>query len=190
MIVFSRERGWKSLHGDVETFCKIMQFEPDAEQLHYLLRVQNAQHRGCRLGLVPMEAGKAFQIIATAMFYRALVCEVPSYLFFEHTWNADKWVASMSNWGFQSSEPMRTQIQVSKQRKFLACNGTHICHVVGPHTKDDRFRTGKQDIVLCDFDSTPTERIQRACTLTQGAVLYIPNGALAEPEDRRETPDG
>lgn len=189
--MFNRERGWQGLKGDVKTFCKLLQFEPDSQQLHYLLRVQNAHEGACRLGLPPMDETKAFQIIATAMFFRALVHFVPSYLFYEHKWSADKWVNSMRSWGAQANYPLLAQIQVSKQRRYLVANDIHVCHVVGPWTKDNRFIPGRQDIILPDFDDTPTDRILRICELTEGSILYIPhNGTLAEPEDRREAPDG
>ena len=66
------------MNGDILTFCKILQFEPNAQQIHYLMRVQNTGTEGARLGLLPMPGMDAFAIVATAMLYRALVYDIPS----------------------------------------------------------------------------------------------------------------
>lgn len=189
----SRDRGWKALRNDMATFCRILQFEPTHAQMHFLLRVQNINNGALRLGLPPMGTDDAFGIVATAMFYRAFVWEIPSYLFYENEANAKKWVQSMTLWGSRSIDTMRSQLQVSKQRRFLTANGIHVCHCIGPWIKDDKFVTGRQDIVLSDFDETPTFRIARACALTKGSMLYIPhNGTLQNKildkgqEDRRQ----
>ena len=186
----SRDKGWKALQGDITTFCKILQFAPTHRQLHYLLRVQRAGRGSLRLGLPQMEGDEAFAVTATALLYRAFAFNIPSYLFYEHDWHARKWVQSMALWGANSIDPMRAQLQVSKQRRFLMANGVHVCHGVGPWMKDDKFTAGRQDIILPDFDNTPTHRVIRACELTVGSILYVPhNGTLAESAHRRKAKD-
>ena len=119
-----RDKGWNALRGDILTFCKLLQFKPSPQQQHYLLRVQNIPAKeGCRLGLVPMDDADAFAIVATAMFYRALVYGIPSYVFYEFQWHAEKWVNSMAVWGSHAIDPLSSQLQVSKQRRFLLANG-------------------------------------------------------------------
>lgn len=191
ILVFNHDKGWRALKDDIKTFCKVLQFEPNDQQMHYLLRVQNAGSGPCRMGLLPMPGMDAFGIVAASLLYRAMVYEIPSYLFYEHRYLAEKWVNSLALWGVNSIEPLRSQLQVSKQRRFLLANNIHVCHIVGPWTSDARFKPGKQDIVLPNFDTMPTPRIRRICDLTVGSILYVPhNGTLVEPKDRRKTPHG
>lgn len=181
---------WEVLHDDIDAFCRILQYQPSHDERHYLLRVQNIENGPLRLPLVmPEEQG--FAIIATAMMFRALVHRIPSYLFYEHENHAQQWIHSMVLWGTVASDPLRRLIQVSKQHRFIVIDGIHICHCVGPWQKDEKFRLGKQDIVIADFEDTPTTRIRRICELTEGAILYVPqhHEPLAEHKDRRKASD-
>lgn len=179
-MFLGRDRGWTALEGDIGCLCKILQFKPSHTEMHYLLRVQNAEDGGLRLS-PPLIYEEAFTVFAVSMLYRALVYRIPSYLFYEDVAVAKQWVHSFTVWGQGASEPLRGQLQVSKRRNFLTANGVHICHAVGPWTKDGAFRPGKQDIALPDFDLTPTDRIERVCDLTVGSILYVPYGSLAKP---------
>lgn len=181
---------WEALHDDIEAFCHILNYQPSHDECHYLLRVQNVQKGPLRLSLV-MPEEKGFAIIATAMMFRALVHRIPSYLFYEQATHAQQWIHSMVMWGTVAAEPLRRLIQVSKQHRFIVLDGIHICHCVGPWQKDDKFRLGKQDIVIADFDDTPTSRIHRICELTEESLLYVPqhHESLAKHKDRRKTSD-
>lgn len=189
--MFGRDKGWRAIEGDIALLCKILQVTPTHEQMHYLLRVQNAGPAGLRLSCQNMEYEDAFIVIAVSMFYRALAHRMPSYLFYEDVGHAQKWFRSMADLGAHCSEPLRSQLRASKNNTFLTADDVHVCHLIGPWVKDRAFRVGRQDIILPDFDSTPTGRIGRACRLTKGSILYVPFPyvTLAEPAHRGSSTD-
>jgi len=190
--MFGRDPGWEALDGDIECLCKILKVHPlTHEQMHYLLRVQNVRDSEMRLSCWGLDYEEAFIVMAVAMFYRALVHRIPSYLFYEDVGHAEKWIRSLTELGKNCAEPLRSQLEISKRRAFLSANKVHVCHVVGPWTKDAAFRPGHQDIILPDFDNTPTPRIRRACALAEGSILYVPfpYGSLAEPAHRGNSAD-
>jgi len=189
-MLFGKDHGWQALKEDISTFCKLLRFKPNQQQMHHLLRVQNSGVFGCRLGLSQLTADQSFHVIALSTLFRAFVHDAPSYLFHENRAHARKWIDSMALLGSQAIEPLRSQLQVSTQRRFLqTSSGIHIAHLVGPfQKKDGGLRAGHQDIILPDFDKTPTPRIQRAIELSKNHILYV-HGTLVEPANGAEAPD-
>lgn len=139
---------------------------------------------------MPLSNIEQFQIMSVAALFRALVHGIPSYLFHEDESRARGWVEAMQMSCAAAIEPLKSQLQISKQRRFLVANGIHVAHSIGPWDDDMRFRAGKQDIILLDFDDTPAFRVKRICELTKGSILYVPrHELLAKPENRRTDSD-
>ena len=188
--MFGKDKGWQALAGDIWTFCQVLQFEPTNHVLGHLLRVQNLGKEGSRLSL-PKSSVEQFHVIAVSSLFRAVVYGIPTYLFHEDEQRAQAWVEALSAFGARAIEPLQSQLQVSKQRRFVVANGIHVAHCIGPWDDDSKFRVGKQDIILLDFDATPTFRVKRVCELTNGTILYAPQHEfLAKPKNRRKDSNG
>lgn len=139
---------------------------------------------------MPLSNVEQFQIMSVASLFRALVHGIPSYLFHEDESRARAWIEALKIGCGAAIEPLKSQLQISKQRRFLVANGIHVAHSIGPWDEDKRFRIGKQDIILLDFDDTPAFRIKRICELTKGSILYVPrHELLAKPKNRRKDSD-
>jgi len=156
---------------DIETFCKLLGFEPSDTQLHYLLRVKNnATRLGMRLPL-----SEAMPIVATSMLWRALCFDVPSVCLTEFEEHGTSWVTLISGWMSNAHQTIASNIEVAQDRSSLVTQrGVRICQVVGPFTGLETFRAGMQDILLLDFDEIPSSRLHEALRLSQGALMYLP----------------
>lgn len=172
--LFPKKKGWASFEGDISTFCKVLlRSTPTHEQMNYLLRVQNAGPAGARIGM-SLDAAHEFGVIACATLYRAFVHGVVSFMFYEHKKDAVAWVERMMQFVREADPMLREQVEVSKLRTFLTANKTHICHAVGPWSKETKFGAGLHDVIILNFDDSPTDKIHKLLDMSKGSIVYVP----------------
>lgn len=173
--LFPKKRGWAAFEGDITTFCKILlRANPTHEQMNYLLRVQNAGPDGVRIGMTDMSANEQFGVIACSTLYRAFVHKTVSFMFYEHKKDATDMVERMRLFILEADPMLRDQVEVSKLRLFLTANKVHICHSVGPWSKDAKFGAGLHDVIILNFDDTPTDRLTKLFEMSRGSIVYLP----------------
>lgn len=160
--------------GNKTAFCDALDFQPDHYQAHFLRRVIEAGPGGARIGMACETARYAETIIASIL-YRALVDDVPTYLWFETEKTASLWIDGISLMVKSAKAALRHHLYVPPSRDMVNANGRHTCIKVGPFSDGPhRFIPGAQDILIPELDWTPGDRIKRACKLTVGSILYLP----------------
>lgn len=173
--VLGRDKGWKAFTEDIETFCRLLRRRPTHQQIHYLLRVQHAGTGSLRMSLPHMDSMSKFQLITWAALFRAAVHGIPSFLFYEHEPVGRQWLMSIAGFGADSVEPLRGQFRICKDSRYLVVGDVRITEMVGPFSESEKnLKPGKQDIILTEFQDMPTDRIEKACQLTRGSILYVP----------------
>lgn len=175
MFPEKREKGWAAFKGDIKTFCKVLLCaEPTHEQMNYLLRIQNAGPDGARIGMTSMSENEQFGVIACGTLYQAFVHGTVSFMFYEHKVDAVSFVERMRLFILETDPMLKNQVEVSKLRLFLTANKTHICHAVGPWSKDAKFGVGLHDVIILNFNDTPTDKLTKLFAMSKGSIVYLP----------------
>lgn len=160
--------------GNPTAFCDALDFQPDHYQVHFLKKAIAAGAGGARIGMA-CETVRYAETILASILYRALVDDVPTYIWFETQKTATLWLDAASLMVSTSKMALKHHLYIPPTKRSLNANGRHTCIQVGPFSDAPyKFIPGAQDILIPEIDWTPGDRIKRACKLTVGSILYLP----------------
>lgn len=152
-------------------FCRLLQWNPNRMQQYALLDIQKGEERvGLRWG----DYHAAVETFTVGALWRGLFAGQPSVLV-ARSQIGEAWLKGLCFVICNASFPVQQTVNMAQATDTFipTTSGVHMLELRAPSPWwAEGLTPGGVDVVLGDFDWTPTEEVERACKI--GAQVWTP----------------